>query len=129
MKEYIAVPYKDGTIFQHFGQASGFKIYETNEGKILKAEEIVPQSGGHGAVADFLIVSGVTTVICGGIGKGAMDALQAKGIQLLSGVVGNADEKIKEYLMGVLVFETGTTCKKHGEEHSCGGDHGEHKDH
>ena len=36
----IAVTYEDGRIFQHFGHTEQFKIYETADGRIVRAEVV-----------------------------------------------------------------------------------------
>ena len=67
----IAVTYEDGRIFQHFGHTEQFKIYETADGRIVRAEVVDTNGSGHGALADFLMRQGVDALICGGIGGGA----------------------------------------------------------
>ena len=34
----IAIPYENGQVFQHFGHSALFKIYDTENGKILSSE-------------------------------------------------------------------------------------------
>ena len=34
----IAVTYENGQIFQHFGHTKQFKVYEVEDGKIVKSE-------------------------------------------------------------------------------------------
>lgn len=49
----IAVTYKDGEVFQHFGHSEQFKLYDT-EGEKITGEQIVDTNGsGHGALAGF----------------------------------------------------------------------------
>ncbi|MBO5543999.1 MAG: FKBP-type peptidyl-prolyl cis-trans isomerase, partial [Oscillospiraceae bacterium] len=65
----------------------------------------------------------IDVVICGGIGGGAVAALEQRGIELCAGASGSADEAVAAYLRGELT-STGANCDHHhGEEHSCG-DHG-----
>ena len=40
----IAVPYENGQVFQHFGHSAQFKIYDTENGKILSSK-IVSTNG------------------------------------------------------------------------------------
>ena len=54
----IAVTYEDGRIFQHFGHTEQFKIYETADGRIVRAEVVDTNGSGHGALADFLMRQG-----------------------------------------------------------------------
>ena len=98
----IAVTYENGQIFQHFGHTEQFKIYEAADGKITHAEVVDTNGSGHGALAGFLMQSGVDTLICGGIGGGAQAALAEAGIKLYGGVSGDADAAVSALLSGSL---------------------------
>ena len=50
----IAVTYENGQIFQHFGHTKQFKVYEVEDGKIVKSEIVDTEGQGHGALAGFL---------------------------------------------------------------------------
>ena len=76
----IAVPYESGQVFQHFGHSAQFKIYDTENGKILSSEIVSANGQGHGALVGFLVQNGVNVVLCGGIGAGAQNALAQAGI-------------------------------------------------
>ena len=119
----IAVTYENGNVFQHFGHTEQFKLFDVENGNIVK-EQIVDTNGqGHGALAGFLSESGVDILICGGIGGGAKNALAEAGIKLFCGVMGNADDAVKSYLEGSLEFNPDFHCEHHehhGEGHSCG---------
>lgn len=124
----IAVTYDNGNIFQHFGHTEQFKIYEVENGEI-KSEAVVDTNGnGHGALAGFLKNMNVDTLICGGIGGGAQNALASAGIKLYGGVSGSADAAVKALLADSLNFNPDVKCSHHdGEEghhfcgnHSCG---------
>src|SRR5574344_2167277 len=80
-----AVCYDNGQIFQHFGHTEQFKIYTIENGKIVSSELINTDGTGHEALADFLKVRGVTSLICGGIGGGAVAALSASGLSIYAG--------------------------------------------
>ena len=67
------------------------------------------------------------TVILGGIGGGARNALAEAGIQLFPGAGGNADAQVESFLAGCLNYNPNTVCSHHAHgngEHNCGG-HGE----
>ena len=96
----IAVTYENGTIFQHFGHTEQFKLYEVEDGNIRKEEVVDTNGSGHGALAGFLEGHQVDTLICGGIGGGARDALAAVGIRLYGGVTGDADQAVKQRTAG-----------------------------
>lgn len=122
----IAVTYENGEIFQHFGHSEAFKIYEVADGKVVNAKVVGTNGSGHGALAGFLVEHGVDTLICGGIGGGAQNALAQAGIRLFGGVSGNADEAVNALLAGNLGYDPDVHCNHHDhheEGHSCG-DHG-----
>ncbi len=121
----IAVTYENGTIFQHFGHAEQFKVYDTEEGKIVNTQVVNTEGSGHGALAGLLSDLQVETLICGGIGAGAQTALAEAGIQLYGGVSGSADEAVNALLEGTLSYQPDVRCDHHdhgdhGEGHQCG---------
>lgn len=133
----IAVTYENGEIFQHFGHTEQFKVYDVADGKVAGSEVVDTNGNGHGALAGFLQERGVDTLVCGGIGPGAQNALADAGIELYAGVAGNADEAVQALLAGTLQFSASATCDHHehghghghGEghvcgHHGCGGSHG-----
>lgn len=118
----IAVTYENGMVFQHFGHSQAFKVYNVENGEV-KAADVVPTAGsGHGALAGFLAEHGVDTLICGGIGMGARQALAQAGIRIFPGVQGRADEAVNALLEGVLAYDPDTVCDHHHEHeqgHTC----------
>ena len=117
----IAVTYDNGNIFQHFGKTEFFKVYEVNDNKVVSSEVIGSNGSGHGALADLLAGQSIDVLICGGIGGGAQDALQAADIEVCSGAQGDTDQAVEAYLKGELV-SSGVNCDHHHEDgHSCGG--------
>ncbi len=125
----IAVTYENGQIFQHFGHTEFFKLYTVENGAVADSRVISSGGEGHGALAGLLREQGVDTLICGGIGGGARQALTAAGIQLYGGVSGQADEAVQALLNGTLRYDPDVQCRHHegegGHGHSCGG-HGHH---
>ena len=116
----IAVTHENGMIFQHFGHTSQFKIYETENDRIVKAQVIDTEGSGHGALADFLKNLGVEILICGGIGAGAQTALKEKGITLYGGVQGSADSAVVAFIANSLKYNPDVKCDHHDHEHNCG---------
>ena len=117
----IAVTYENGKIFQHFGHTEEFKIYTVESKDIISSEIVSSDGNGHGALAGFLKGLEVDTLICGGIGKGAKDALKDSGITLYGGVEGDADEAVSAFLNDELIFDENVECSHHnthGHEHT-----------
>ena len=121
----IAVTYEDGQIFQHFGHTQQFKVYDTEDGKVVSSMIVDTNGNGHGALAGFLFGNNIDVLICGGIGGGAQMALADAGITLYGGVSGDADAAVEAFLEQKLVYNPNVQCNHHGEHHhheggSCG---------
>ncbi|MGN0350621.1 MAG: FKBP-type peptidyl-prolyl cis-trans isomerase [Roseburia sp.] len=119
----IAVTYENGKVFQHFGKTESFKVYEVENEEVVNSEVIGANGAGHGALAGLLAEQKIDVLICGGIGGGAMAALEECGIEVCAGTEGDTDAVVEAYLKGELA-SAGVTCNHHGEGHSCG-DHEE----
>lgn len=121
----IAVTYDNGEVFQHFGHSKEFKVYDVQDGTVQSSEMLTPEGIGHEALAGFLKEHDVNVVICGGLGSGAEKALAEAGIEVCSGVQGDADQAVENYLQGKLESE-GVNCDHHDhheeatEEGGCG---------
>ena len=117
----IAVTYADGLVYQHFGHAPAFKIYEVQAGEILSEEVLYANGSGHGALAGLLAQQEVNLLICGGIGGGARMALDQAGIIVMGGVAGEADDVVDAFLGGNLIYDPAARCSHHdhGAEHTC----------
>ena len=116
----IAVTHENGTVFQHFGHTENFKIYEVIDGEVKSMRVVSTYGCGHGALAGLLKDSGVDTLICGGIGGGAKNALAEAGITIYPGVKGACDKAVLDFVMGKLQYDPDTLCSHHDHEH---GDH------
>ena len=121
----IAVTYENGQVFQHFGHTEAFKVYDVENGEIVKAEVVSTNGQGHGALATVLSGLNVEVLICGGIGGGAQNALTEAGIKFYGGVSGDADLAVAKLLTNTLVYNPNVKCNHHGEGHhheggSCG---------
>lgn len=122
----IAVTFENGNVFQHFGHSEQFKIYDVSNGQIINGNIVDTNGSGHGALVGFLKKYNVDTLICGGIGNGAKQALAEAEIKLYGGVVGNADSAVNDLLQGKLKFNENVHCEHHSHNHQ-EGHCGEHK--
>ncbi|MBE6350285.1 MAG: dinitrogenase iron-molybdenum cofactor biosynthesis protein [Spirochaetaceae bacterium] len=124
----IAVTYKNGEVFQHFGHTEQFAVYECSDNAIISSKIVDTNGAGHGALSGFLKEHGVEKLICGGIGGGAKKALAENTIAIFPGVKGSAEEAVKALLAGTLVYNPNTTCSHHGEDHTCSSEGHHHSD-
>ena len=115
----IAVTYENGGIFQHFGHTQQFKLYDVEDGKVIRAVVVDAGGSGHGALAGVLRAFDVDALICGGIGGCARTALDKAGIKLYGGVHGDADDAVNALLAGELSYDPNARCS----HHDCGGGH------
>lgn len=120
----VAVTYENGEVFQHFGRTPAFKVYEVSDGKVLSGEVIDTNGTGHGALAGFLADIEAEVMICGGIGGGAIAAMNEAGIKVYAGASGSADDAVNAYVAGTLPEIGSATCDHHEHEghgeHDCG---------
>jgi predicted Fe-Mo cluster-binding NifX family protein len=117
----IALPTNDRiTLSAHFGQSAGFMVFGAQDGRIVSREfrdntMAHPQGehahGGHDHSVLGGILAGCSVVICGGIGMGAVAALQAAGLQVVMarGAVG-LEETAAAFLAGTLPVQDGGYC-------------------
>ena len=116
----IAVASEGNLVAQHFGHCEGFNIFSVQEGKAMDSQFV--QNPGHkpGFLPNYLNELGVNVVISGGMGAGAIEIFNEKGIEVITGADGTADETVKKYLEGSLK-SSGSVCREHQHHDSCGG--------
>jgi predicted DNA-binding protein (UPF0251 family)/predicted Fe-Mo cluster-binding NifX family protein len=116
----IAVPSRDGLVDEHFGHCKEFLIFRV-EGEELVEEQAVPSLEGCGCksgVASILARSGVTHLVAGNMGEGAVHVLEAQGIQVVRGASGQARAAVEAFAKGEFA-DSGKGCAGHGEGHEC----------
>ena len=116
----IAVAYDNGEVFQHFGRTESFKIYDVEGGKVVSSRVVGNGGQSHGGLVQVLLDNKVDAFICGGIGGGARQMIESRGIRLFPGASGSADACVDALLNGSLDYDPGTECRHHeGGSHSC----------
>lgn len=115
----IAIAAQGKQVSEHFGHCEGFEIYSTEAGKVIK-QAFLPNPGHKpGLLPNLLNDNGVKVIIAGGMGGGAIDIFNEKGIDVITGASGSLDETIEQYLLGKLV-STGSICHEHQHAGDCG---------
>jgi predicted Fe-Mo cluster-binding NifX family protein len=117
----IAVPVRDGLIDDHFGHCKEFSIFRV-EGQSLIVEPSIPSAEGCGCKSDIALVlahAGVTHLVAGNMGQGAVNVLAAQGIAVVRGASGEASVAAEAFVKGALK-DSGKGCEGHGEAgHEC----------
>lgn len=116
----IAVASDKDMVAGHFGHCESFKIFETDDNKIVKEEAIANPGHKPGFLPNFLNDMGVNVIISGGMGGGAIDIFREKGIKVITGAQGLAKVAAQQFLQGQLQ-STDSVCNKHEHQGQCGG--------
>lgn len=115
----IAVASEKDKVTEHFGHCELFYIFEAEKDKIVKSESIPNPGHKPGFLPNFLNDLGVDVIISGGMGGGAIDIFNEKGIEVIVGAKGNAKTAAEHYLQGTLK-STGYVCHDHNHHgHGC----------
>ncbi len=119
----IAVPTtEDNRIDSHFGHCEYYSIYTISEDETIAEVQTIKSEQGCGCksnIASDLSQLGVTLMLAGGIGAGAINVLNQSGIQVIRGCSGNTESVVKQYIEG-LVSDSGESCLQH-EHHDSDG--------
>ena len=102
----IAVATIDGeSVSQHFGQSTGFVVFDVADGVIhgreLRRPSDTPHNQGVCQGNKMSLLDGCEVMICGGMGAGASASLRSMGIRpvLMPGVL-PAQEAVQMFLQG-----------------------------
>lgn len=122
----IAIPVKQNNqIDDHFGHCEYYSVYTISDTNEIVNVETIPSTQGCGCksnIAGVLAQNGVTTMLAGGIGGGAINVLNSAGIEVVRGCSGNAEEIVKQFIDG-MVTDSGSSCKQHEHHHEHGNNH------
>ena len=121
MKQKIAIPTAEGKLFPHFGKAPQVTVFDVEDKHVVNKEILTSPEHAHGAMPHFLQGLGVTDVLCGGLGAGAVKLLQEMNIAIHGGAPAVAvEEVLKMYLDETIVYGD-STC----HHDACDGHHHE----
>jgi predicted Fe-Mo cluster-binding NifX family protein len=116
----IAVASEGKMVTEHFGHCEAFTIFDTENRQIIKSETIPNPGHRPGFLPNFLNDMGVKVIISGGMGGGAIEIFNEKGIEVITGASGEAKTAVEQYLQGNLP-STGSVCHEHQHHDECGG--------
>lgn len=116
----VAVASEGKMVAGHFGHCEGFNIFTVADNNVTSREFV--QNPGHrpGFLPNYLSDMGVNVIISGGMGGGAIGIFNEKGIQVITGATGDAEDTVKRFIDGKLK-STGSVCHEHQHSDSCGG--------
>ncbi len=117
----IAIPARDGSVDEHFGHCKEFLVFAVSMDGSLKNEATIPSADGCGCksgVASTLARAGVTHLVAGNMGEGAVRVLGAQGISVARGASGDARSAALAFAQGKLA-DSGLGCAAHGAGREC----------
>lgn len=121
----IAIPTRNNQVDEHFGHCEFYTIFTIGEGNKIVDVENLPSPKGCGCKSDIAYVlkeQGVTVLLAGNMGAGALNVLNKQGIKVFRGSTGDVRKLTEAYLQG-KVNDSGLGCESHENHHGQGGDH------
>lgn len=118
----IAVPIHNGYLNDHFGHSEHYAVYTISPEKEIVKQDMISTDQGCGCksgIAAELATMGVTLLLAGNIGAGAIHHLNNYGITVVRGCMGPVHEVIDSYLRGEII-DNEQTCDHH---EGCGHHH------
>ena len=120
----IAVPTKENNqIDAHFGHCEFYQIYTVSDQNQVISKERMDSPQGCGCksnIAEVFENEGIKIMLAGGIGDGAINKLNAHGVNVIRNCQGDVTELVKQYLNG-NIEDGGSNCDSHSHEegHVC----------
>jgi predicted Fe-Mo cluster-binding NifX family protein len=120
----IALPTRGTNIDDHFGHCEMYTIFSIDNNKNITHTETLPSPEGCGCksnIAGILKKKGVTVLLAGNMGNGALNVLSMHGIEVLRGNSGDVRAVTNAFLHGEIA-DSGEGCRaheNHGANHRC----------
>lgn len=124
MNYKIAVPTRNHMVDDHFGHCEAYTVFTINDQNKIEQSEMLPSPQGCGCksnIATILKEKGVSVMLAGNMGGGALNVLQNQGIEVYRGCVGDVRQLTEAFLAG-KISDSGEGCKSHEhheEDHQC----------
>lgn len=117
----IAVPTRGNIVDDHFGHCEAYSVFTIDNNKNIENAELYPspqECGCKSNIASLLQEEGVTVMLAGNMGAGALNVLTGHGIKVYRGCSGNASKVVQDFLDGKIT-DSGEGCDHHQEGHQC----------
>jgi predicted Fe-Mo cluster-binding NifX family protein len=120
----IAVPTRlDNTVDDHFGHCRQYSLFAVDDHNAVQEAGIVPSLPGCGCKSNIAIIlkaKGVSMLLAGNMGAGAVNVLHLQGIEVHRGCSGDARKAVETFLAGEWK-DSGRSCSAPHDEggHQC----------
>ena len=120
----LAVPTRGNVVDDHFGHCEAYTIFTIDASNKIEKAELLPSPQGCGCksnIASVLKEMGITVMLAGNMGGGALNVLNRHGIDVYRGCSGDVRKLTESFLEG-KIGDSGVGCSHHGHEgegHQC----------
>jgi predicted Fe-Mo cluster-binding NifX family protein len=119
----VVIPTSGNIVDNHFGHCEAYTVFTIDENKKIINSEMTPSPQGCGCksnIAGELQQKGVSVMLAGNMGGGALNVLTNHGIDVYRGCSGDINQLMDDFLLG-KIGDSGEGCHhhEHGEEHQC----------
>ncbi len=108
----IALPSRDNQVDGHFGRCEYFTVFSLDENNKIISEQRVDPPAGCGCksnIVSILSKMGVSVMLAGNMGSGAVAVLNSHGIKVYRGCSGDLREVAESWLAG-KISDSGGGC-------------------
>lgn len=117
----LAIPTKNNRVDDHFGHCEAYMLITVNNENKITETELLPSPQGCGCksnIASILQQKGVTIMLAGNMGNGALNVLNQHGIMVFRGCSGDVIQVAENYLNN-KIEDSGIGCLQHSDDHQC----------
>ncbi len=117
----IAIPTRNNKVDDHFGHCEYYTLFTIDENNQVLDSRFMASPEGCGCksdIAHLLQKMGVSLMLAGNMGGGALNKLTSFGIEVIRGCAGDVNQVMKDYLAG-MIEDSGEGCQTH-EAHQHG---------
>lgn len=114
----IAIPTKNNQVDDHFGHCEYFTVVTLEDKKVIESQKVESGNtcGCKSNIANTLKEQGVSVLLAGQMGQGAISKINNAGISVIGGCKGEINDLVKDYLDG-KVKDNLVICPPHDHEH------------
>lgn len=120
----VAVPTRGNMVDGHFGHCEAYTVFTIDSNRAVEKAELLPAPQGCGCKSNIAAVlrdMGVSVLLAGNMGDGALNLLNSHGIDVYRGCSGNVHQLVQVFLQG-NVNDSGEGCHQHAQhdkDHQC----------
>jgi predicted Fe-Mo cluster-binding NifX family protein len=116
----IAVPTRGRVVDNHFGHCEVFTVFTITDDNAVADVSLIPSPNGCGCksnIAEVLRTEGVSIMLAGNMGDGALQTLSRQQIEVVRGCHGDAFQLVEAFLRNEIL-DCGESCSEHHQHHS-----------